>query len=484
MGSKTRLLSLLTPIQLLQAFFCILLALTLALHAILSSTSTLLLDHNIRLVLSQHRIALFSLLWCTLVALLTYLSTRPRPVLLLDYACFRPDTDRKCSYETCEYFVRRSRRYNDVSEQFMSGIYHKSGLGDETYVPSFIFQNDYEAKLQSALEEAEEGMKAAVDALLAKTNVPASAIDLLIATCGMFAPCPSLTSLLVHHYRLPESTTTYNLSGMGCSSGVGAIDLAARILKSSRKIRYALVVITESISLNWYFGDNRSMLVTNCIFRVGTAAVLITNDPAKRDVAKMEFLHSLRTHHGADDASYRAAYQEEDDAGTVGVALKKDLIRVAGEGLRAHIRLLAPRALPWSQLIQYAYHVVSGWVRKGDQKQKVPDFTTAFEHMCVHTGGKAVIESVGRLMQLDDSVTEPARMCLHRFGNTSSSLVFYELAYFDAKGRIKSGDKIWMLAFGTGFKVCSLVWRALRDSVMEPDNPWKDCIHRYPMKTW
>lgn len=95
-----------------------------------------------------------------------------------------------------------------------------------------------------------------------------------------------------------------------------------------------------------------------------------------------------------------------------------------------------------------------------------------------------MIEQVGRVLKLSDSVTEPARMSLHRFGNTSSSLVFYELAYFEAKGRVKKGDRMWMLAFGTGFKVCSLAWKCLRDSPKDYDNPWRDCIHRYPVKAW
>ncbi|XP_010925074.1 3-ketoacyl-CoA synthase 4 [Elaeis guineensis] len=483
MKSKT-LLSLLTPIQLLQASFFLLLALTLTFHALLSSTPTLLLNQKLLLFLSTHRTLLFSLLWCTLVALIAYLSTRPHPVLLLDYACFQPDADRKCSYEVSEYFVRRSRRFSTTSEEFMRGIYLKSGLGDETYAPPFIFQYDYEAKLRSAVQEAEEGMIASVDAVLSKTHVPAAAIDLLIVTCGMFTPCPSLATVLVNHYRLPDTVATYNLSSMGCSSGAAAIDLAGRILSGARRVRYALVVITESISLNWYFGDNRSMLVTNCIFRVGTAAALLTNDGSRRGAAKMELLRALRTHHGADDASHRAAFQEEDEAGNLGIALKKDLIRVAGEGLRAHIGVLAPRVLPWAQLVRYAYWEVTRWLKRGGEKQHVPDFTTAFEHMCIHTGGKAVIEAVARLMRLDDRVTEPARMCLHRFGNTSSSLVLYELAYFEAKGRIRRGDRVWMLAFGTGFKVCSLVWKALKDSGMDPDNPWKDSIHRYPLKAW
>lgn len=91
---------------------------------------------------------------------------------------------------------------------------------------------------------------------------------------------------------------------------------------------------------------------------------------------------------------------------------------------------------------------------------------------------------VGRVLRLSEEVTEPARMSLHRFGNTSSSLVFYEMAYFEAKGRVKKNDRVWMLAFGTGFKVGSLVWKSLHDSSKESDNPWNECIHRYPLKAW
>jgi 3-ketoacyl-CoA synthase len=39
----------------------------------------------------------------------------------------------------------------------------------------------------------------------------------------------------------------------------------------------ALVVSTENITQNWYFGNNRAMLIPNCLFRVGGAAVLMSN---------------------------------------------------------------------------------------------------------------------------------------------------------------------------------------------------------------
>ncbi|PWA58851.1 hypothetical protein CTI12_AA392640 [Artemisia annua] len=412
--------------------------------------------------------------------------TQPYPVFLLNYSCFKPPNDRKCTYDLANNFVLQSSRFSSAEPvTFMQNIYLKSGLGNDTYAPPFMFEENQTPTMKNAIQEAEEGVFAAVDSLLAKTLVLPEDIDVVIVTCGSFSPSPSISSIIVNHYKLRSDVKTYNLSGMGCSSGVLSIDLAYRILRGSgRKIKNALVVVTESITLNWYDGEERSMLVTNCIFRVGCAAAIITNDPNRKSSSKMELTHSLRTHHGADDSAYHAAFQEEDNKGITGVSLTKDLIRVAGVNLRQHIKILAPRVLPLNQLVGYVYSVVMNALSGGQMKPIVPDFTAAFDHICVHTGGKAVIEQVGRVMKLADSVTEPARMCLNRFGNTSSSLVFYELAYFEAKQRVKKGDKMWMLAFGTGFKVGSLVWKWVNDPEPELDNPWNDSIHQYPLKTW
>ena len=79
---------------------------------------------------------------------------------------------------------------------------------------------------------------------------------------------------------------------------------------------------------------------------------------------------------------------------------------------------------------------------------------------------------------------EPSRMTLYRFGNTSSSSLWYELAYSEAKGRIKRGERVWQIAFGSGFKCNSAVWRALKNVVPPKDqgrNPWMEEIDKFPV---
>ena len=470
-----------------QAFFAALLLTTILLSINMQCYSIrsnpVHFNHILHFLFTTNPTLSLSCTWCLFIStFFYYFTSRPKSIFLLDFSCFKPNPKQKCSYATSESFVRRTNCFTQESGEFMRKIYLKSGIGDETYAPQFVFESNPKANLKYALDEAQQGMFSSINSLLAKTKIDPSRIDCLIVTCGSFSPMPSLTSLIVNLFKLKPDVKAYNLSGMGCSSGVISINLAANMLKQSKKIGYALVVITETISLNWYHGDNRPMLVTNCIFRVGCAAALMTNDPSCRRVAKMELVHSLRTHHGASDRAYKAAFQKEDDKGNTGVALAKDLIAVAGMSLREHIKILAPRVLPLSQLGLYLYSVICCALSGSKSKPIVPDFTKAFDHFCIHTGGKAVIEQVERVLRLGDELTEPARMTLHRFGNTSSSLVFYELAYFEAKGRVRKGDRVWMLAFGTGFKVGSLVWKAVSDLGQgSDDNPWSDCIDRYPL---
>ncbi|KAL7184395.1 hypothetical protein ACSBR2_026532 [Camellia fascicularis] len=44
-------------------------------------------------------------------------------------------------------------------------------------------------------------------------------------------------------------------------------------------------------------------------------------------------------------------------------------------------------------------------------------------------------------------------MTLYRFGNTLSSLLWYELNYIEAIWRMKKGYRVWQIAFGSGFKM-------------------------------
>jgi 3-ketoacyl-CoA synthase len=93
----------------------------------------------------------------------------------------------------------------------------------------------------------------------------------------------------------------------------------------------------------------------------------------------------------------------------------------------------------------------------------IPDFKLAFEHFCIHTGGRGVIDAIEKQLELLPENAAPSRETLYRYGNVSSASVWYVLSNIETKRGVKKGERVWQIGFGSGFKVNSAVWRALRN---------------------
>ncbi|GFY92839.1 3-ketoacyl-CoA synthase 11 [Actinidia rufa] len=427
---------------------------------------------------------LISVVLCSslLVLLSTiYIVTRHRPVYLVDFSCYKPGDDRKC---TMKMFVDQSRLTGEFTEenlQFQRKILERSGLGNSTYLPQGVLNIPPNPSMKEARKEAEAVMFGAIDELLAKTNVKPKDIGILIVNCSLFNPTPSLSTMVINHYKLRGNIVSYNLGGMGCSAGLISVDLAKKLLQDHRN-SYALVISMENITLNWYFGNDRSKLVSNCLFRMGGAALLLSNRWSERRRSKYRLVHTVRTHKGADDKCFACVTQEEDSKGRIGVSLSKELMAVAGDALKTNITTLGPLVLPMSEQLLFFATLVGRKIFKMKIKPYIPDFKLAFEHFCIHAGGRAVLDELEKNLQLSNWQMEPSRMTLYRFGNTSSSSLWYELAYTEAKGRVNRGDRIWQIAFGSGFKCNSAVWKALRRvNPAKEKNPWIDEIDCFPV---
>lgn len=426
---------------------------------------------------------LVSVLVCSTVLVFVatvYVMSRPRSVYLIDYACFKPPAELMVPFSLFMRHSECSGSFDSKSLEFQRKILERSGLGEETYLPPVMHDLPLLPTMSAARAEAEQVMFGALDSLFEKTKVKPKDIGILVVNCSLFNPTPSLSAMIVNKYKLRGNIRSYNLGGMGCSAGVISIDLAKDLLQVHGS-NYALVVSTENITQNWYLGNCRSMLIPNCLFRVGGAALLLSNKGKEKRRSKYELVHTVRTHKGADDKAFQCVYQQQDEAGELGVSLSKDLMAIAGNALKANITTLGPLVLPLSEQLLFFATLVARKVLNVKVKPYIPDFKLAFEHFCVHAGGRAVIDELEKNLQLSVKHVEASRMTLHRFGNTSSSSIWYELAYTEAKGRMQKGNRVWQIAFGSGFKCNSAVWRALRTLKPQADSPWADCIDHYPV---
>ncbi|KAM0031440.1 putative very-long-chain 3-oxoacyl-CoA synthase [Helianthus debilis subsp. tardiflorus] len=445
--------------------------------------SRLTLDdvENLYIHLQYNLITLTALSGLIALASAAYLMSRPRTIFLVDYSCYRAPDHLTVQFDR---FMARSKQYGEFNQSaldFQRKILERSGLGEETYLPAALHKIPPAPSMAAARQEAEDVMFGALENLFKVTRISGKDVGILVVNCSLFNPTPSLCSMIVNKYKLRGNVKTFNLGGMGCSAGVVAIDLAKDMLQVHRNC-YAVVVSMENITQNWYFGNRKSMLIPNCLFRVGGAAILLSNKPGDKRRAKYKLLHTVRTHCGSDDTAYNCVYQQQDETGKVGVSLSKDLMAIAGGALKANITTLGPLVLPISEQLLFFVTLIMRKITDSKTKPYIPDFKLAFDHFCIHAGGRAVIDELEKNLQLSEEHVEPSRMTLYRFGNTSSSSIWYELAYTEAKGRVKKGNRVWQIAFGSGFKCNSAVWEAVRAVKPSESNPWADCIHKFPIE--
>ena len=450
--------------------------------------------------------------------------------------------------------------FNERSMDFQEKILRTSCIGESSIFPPAIFADESIASgsaaereylcMRGARQEAELMMFKAFEELLTATRLRPDDVDILIVNCSLFCPTPSLSAMVVNRFGMRSDVLSYNLGGMGCSASVIAVDLAAKLLTSSdnRNCR-AVVISTENITQNWYRGNDRSMLLSNCLFRCGAAALLLSNRPADARRARFRLLHTVRTHMGKSDECYKAVFQEEDSEGVRGVRLSKQIMHIAGDALKRNITNLGPLVLPISEQIKFFCNIIArkalrkqlplgplrpavsalakvlvklpgisslvGYkssppqaplpaeqgaaagappaeaLEKADRDRQVlakelppyvPSFTKAFEWICVHTGGRAVIDAIENNLSLPSHYLEPSRLSLYRYGNVSSASIWYELELVAEYGsmcgaqreggamppdgkerRLRKGDRIWQIAFGSGFKCNSAVWKCLKN---------------------
>ncbi|XP_058772014.1 3-ketoacyl-CoA synthase 19-like [Vicia villosa] len=435
---------------------------------------------------------LFSLLYSISKLFKLILKRRNQSCYMLAYECFKPKEETKLDTDTCVRIILRNRNLGLEEFRFLLKAMVSSGIGENTHCPKIVLERRETCPtLKETYEEIDEIMFDTLDNLFKKTCFSPSEIDILVVNLSLFSPIPSLTSRIINRYKMREDVKVFNLAGMGCSASVVAIDLVQQLFKTHEN-SLGIVVSTEDLGSHWYLGKDKNMMLSNCLFRSGGCSMLLTNKTELKNKAILKLKHMERTLNGADDEAYNCCIQVEDEEGFAGFRLTKSLVKSAAKALTVNLQSVVPKILPVWELVRFFTVLLCNCIKKIRLKNIFSVFFSrsnvfeggginlkaGIEHFSIHPGGKAVIDGVGKGLRLNEYDLEPSRMALHRWGNTSSSGIWYALGYMEAKKRLKKGDRVLMISLGAGLKCNTCVWEVMRD--LCDTNVWKDCIESYP----
>lgn len=178
----------------------------------------------------------FPIIWLTLLVIFIWgvkiFTKKPsQKVLLIDFACYKPLATQMCTIEKTLKIAKLMGNYSDEILDKMRMAMKKVGLGDFTYLPETLLTKSPNLCLETSLKEAQSVMFGALDMLFEKTKIDPKDIGILIVNCSVFDPVPSLSCMIVNHYKMNENVLSYNLGGMGCTAGLLAVRLANQLLQ-------------------------------------------------------------------------------------------------------------------------------------------------------------------------------------------------------------------------------------------------------------
>lgn len=330
-------------------------------------------------------------------------------------------------------YVRPEEAYAFFRERFADGngkeaLYRKVLLeGPVRGRHVGISHDDYEHTLcQDELIErfAEAGSRLAAEAgqkALAASGCAAEEICAVVEnTCTGYL-CPGLSSRLVEDLGMASSTFAFDLMGMGCGAAIPNLHCASRVGGGGK----VLSVAVEVCSATLFDSADPGCIISNCIFADGAAAAVVgPEDGSGRGLVRMiDFESGLFPEH-------RESLRYVSDGGKLRNVLSR---RVPVIGARA-VSVVVRRLLE----------------RNGLGREDI-DF------WAVHPGGTAVLQQVGREMEVSDRDLRFSYAVFEEYGNMSSPSVLFVLKNILDEAAPASGQRCLAQAFGAGFSAHAML---------------------------
>lgn len=264
----------------------------------------------------------------------------------------------------------------------------------------------------------------AVQKLLLVNEVDLAKIKRLITiSCtGFFAP--GLDYHLINTLKLPATVKRTHIGFMGCAASLIGFNsvLEAMNSASDEDETNTLLVSVELCSLHLQTEPTKDNILANMIFADGAAAALFSNSPSLKSKTVLRIISTKSILF--DDSAEFMGWKIGDFG--FEMMLSTELPKIILE-----------RAVPALKKI---------FDDLGIKKEEI-------NHWALHPGGRAILDSLQKGLELTDEETKPSRDVLKNFGNMSSSSILFVLKEILQTRTIKQNDLCCAVAFGPGLSM-------------------------------
>jgi predicted naringenin-chalcone synthase len=329
--------------------------------------------------------------------------------------------------------------YNDdTASRKLNVLFHNSGIQTRySVVPDFgntqsenNFFNvnqqfpDVTQRLAVFKENAASLAIAAMKDAFQKLNTniaDAEITHLITVSCtGIYAP--GLGAELIEQLNLPNDIFHTAINYMGCNAAYPALNLADMITKTDENAN-VLIVCVELCTLHFQPVDNNDNLLANTIFGDGAAAVVVVSDKAAKE-------------------NHRSGLSIN---GFYSLLLNKGKSLMAWNITPVNFEMVLDSGIP-----EFIGNEVNEIVHKASEKLKVNP--SAIDKWAIHPGGKKILDSIKKQMQLSDSNMQYSYKVLSEYGNMSSPTILFVLNEI-MQAEHADGETLFSIGFGPGLSI-------------------------------
>ncbi len=255
-----------------------------------------------------------------------------------------------------------------------------------------------------------------VNKILTGNNIDPSTIERLITiSCtGFYAP--GYDYYLIERFKIPPNVKRTHIGFMGCAAALIGFNSALEALSTLSPGKNILLVTTEICSIHLQTEPTKDNIMSNLIFADGAASALFSNDKDKKGF----------------DLIHTASYLFEGSASFMGW-------KIGNYGFEMILstelpKLILEHAMPRLKTI------LSGF---GLKKEDV-------KHWALHPGGRAILDSIQKGLELPEDLMTSSRSVLKNYGNMSSASILFVLKEILNQNIVEKDDLCCAVAFGPG----------------------------------